>query len=169
MVTFTIPSGSMLYRGALTVEPNPIPRLCNETGKTGVYFALNHPFLSENMCLEYESDLNIAVYKTTAPITLEVGKYESRSSYIDFDVEPVNGFRYIEMGDYYQSRRSIEVFLTQNELTKIQYLGCYFMTYSNAFARWIGESSVNIADYQFQHPIIRTYGTEDDRTSLLRQ
>ena len=148
METFTIPKDSMLYRAALTVEPEPEARYCSETRKTGVYLALNHPFLSEMMCIEYESDLNIAVYRTTQPITVEIGKYRTQGSHIEPEIRPTTGFRYREMGAHFDTNRSTEVFLVAKDIPKLQYLGCYFMTYSNAFMRWIGYTSMNTSDIQ---------------------
>ena len=71
----TIPANTMLYRAALTVEQRPTPRLCLETGKTGVYFSMNHPYLAETMIIERGIDMPIAVYITTAPLRVVVGKY----------------------------------------------------------------------------------------------
>ena len=132
-----IQANIMLYRASLIVEPQPQPRLCDDTGKTGVYFSMNHPFLSENMVIEYDSDLPIAVYKTIAPITVSVGKNASKTeSHVDYKINPVNDTANLPYGDYYTHYPAAELFLTQENLSKIQYLGCYFRTVKEAYDIW---------------------------------
>lgn len=134
---YTVPCNSMLYRATPVVETEPRPKICNDTYKRGVYFALNHPYLAENMCIEYESDLNIAVYKTKQEIRVIIGKYTSdEGSHIDEDIEPITDTNILPRGKYYESHKSTELFLVSSDLQKIQFIGCYFLTYKDAVRRW---------------------------------
>ena len=133
----TIPSNTMLYRAALTVETHPTPRFCSDTEKTGVYFSMNHPWLSENMVIEYDTDLLISVYKTTEPITVAIGKYNSSGgSHIEPEIIPLNDYVNTPHGEYYQNHPAIELFLTHENLSKIEYVGCYFRTVKEATEIW---------------------------------
>lgn len=137
----------MLYRAALIIEPQPKPRKCKDTYKTGVYFSLNHPYLAENMVIESDMDLPIAVYKTTEPITVAIGKYafKERSpdrehplneSHVEYGIGPVNDTVNEPHGIYYKDYPAAELFLTEENLSKIQYLGCYFRTVKEAYDIW---------------------------------
>lgn len=113
----------MLFRAALTVEEIPKPRYCEDTCKTGVYFALNHPFLSETMTIEYDTDLVVAVYKVVKPIKLYVGKY-AREYGPHFDPEVIPVARCGVTMDL-DGLSTGEVFLTENELSRIKFVGYY--------------------------------------------
>ena len=134
---FSVRANSMLYRAAPVVETKPKPKFCHDTWKNGVYFSLNHPYLAETMCLEYGSDLVISVYKTTRPFHVIIGKYTSSTgSHYDQEIEPVETTNCEPVGKYFESNKCAELFLDQSDLSKIEYIGCYFMTYRNARARW---------------------------------
>ena len=134
---YTVQYNTMLYRAAPVVETKPKPRYCNDTLKTGVYFSMNHPFLSETMCLEYKSDLVISVYRTTKPFHVIIGKYTApNGSHYDQDIEPVEETRTKPNGSYFEVHKCAELFLVEKDLTKIEFIGCYFMTYKDAIQRW---------------------------------
>lgn len=135
-MTVTIPANTMLYRAALSVEIQPTPRLCSDTGKTGVYFSMNHPWLAENMVIEYDTDLPIAVYKTTQPMTVTIGKYTSRTSHVEPEILPLNDYAHTPHGTNYETYPSTELFLTPENLPKISYIGCYFRTVREVSAIW---------------------------------
>lgn len=77
MKTITIPEDTYLFRAAYSFEQHPHRRICSDTSKLGVYFG-TYPLISIAMALEYHESLYLSVYKTTAPITLFVGKYSFR-------------------------------------------------------------------------------------------
>ena len=150
----------MLYRAALTVEQRPTPRLCLETGKTGVYFSMNHPYLAETMIIERGIDMPIAVYITTAPLRVVVGKYtipgevlrelrnmcENRSeleneAHIDHEIEPIiSTYFHPSCPDpdetHPQGSQPAELFLTARELRHVQYIGCYFRSVNEVQNIW---------------------------------
>jgi hypothetical protein len=77
----TIPKGAFLYRSADNICPYEKSHLrrreCPDTGKKGVYFS-TYVFQSLAMAIEYGADLELGVFKTTAPIKVMDGKYHFR-------------------------------------------------------------------------------------------
>lgn len=80
----TIKKGLHLYRSTLfdidkdkdKFDNNNIPKLIydeNETGKSGVYFSVINPTLSEFMTLEYNKDMFLYTYQLTDNITVNCG------------------------------------------------------------------------------------------------
>ena len=107
---YSVKAGSMLYRAAPRVETKPKPRYCQDTYKTGVYFSMNHPYLAETMCLEYKSDLTVAVYRVTKPFHVIIGKYSNPSgSHYDPEIEPVEEIRHVPVGSYYETNKCVNV------------------------------------------------------------
>lgn len=153
--TNKISVGEYLYRASKTVEEHPTPRKCGDTGKTGTYFALGNPYLSEMMCVEYGESLWVARYKVVEDIeNLSYGKYgftngytgrysnpwhdvppEDNLSHIDFNINPIIN---VEEGEY-KEVPGVEVFLTEKDLVKIEFVDCYLMTLDECIKKW-GES-----------------------------
>lgn len=151
--TNKISVGAYLYRASKTVEEHPTPRECGDTGKTGTYFALGNPYLSEMMCVEYGESLWVARYKVVEDIeNLSIGKYgftngytgryakswnevppEDNLSHIDFDIYPI-----INYGGKYKDEPNghVEVFLTERDLVKIEFVDCYLMTLDECIKKW---------------------------------
>ena len=83
------------------------------------------------------TDLLISVYKTTEPITVAIGKYNSSGgSHIEPEIIPLNDYVDTPHGEYYQNHPAIELFLTHENLSKIEYIGCYFRTVKEATEIW---------------------------------
>jgi hypothetical protein len=131
-----IPAGTILYRAALTLEEHLTPRYCPDTGKTGVYFAIGSPYLSETMTIEYDHDLIVGVYQLTKTIRVREGKYAFRKqkkkniSHIEFGLSAVNE----------QMQRappgSAELFLVERHLQSVVYRGSYTITVDEAIEKW---------------------------------
>jgi hypothetical protein len=122
-----IPAGSRLYRAAITEEQIVQPRYCPDTGKTGGYFSIFHPFLSETMADEYHRPLILSQYNLNTDIAVILGKYSSNLlgpdenqnvSHIEFgpNIIPIN--RDLEYHGYYA-----ELFIKNSDLNKLQFLG----------------------------------------------
>ena len=151
MKTTTIHRGTLLFRAADTIEEHPKPRKCNDTGKTGVYFSFNSPYLSETMCLEYKKDLSIAVYKVIRDITdVSIGKYAFTRGYTGRyanewdDVPPEDNWSHYDEGirSIWTNIRDpgelcAELFLTGDDLAKIEFIDSYFMPLEEAEWKWI--------------------------------
>jgi hypothetical protein len=151
--------GTDLYRAspAGTVEQHPAPRLCNDTGKTGVYFTNNHPFLSECMAIEYDKDMDVAHYIITEPFTVEYGKYNFRRgrdlhhpslspvqpidniSHFDMDVGPREDVAKGDPLHTYPDEPYGELFLSKDSghLDKIRFVSSYRITPFQARSRWV--------------------------------
>ena len=146
-----ISPGTVLYRAAKTIEEHPTPRLCGDTLKEGVYFSAFNPYLSETMCIEYNEDLMVAVYVVVEVIdNIDNGKYafthdytgryadriwdyvppEDNHSHIDFGVKAVSD-SVCEYDGY-----CAELFLTENDLSKIRYVKAYPMTLEECKKKW---------------------------------
>ena len=155
----TIPANTMLYRAAPTVEEQPTPRECKDTFKVGVYFSMHHPYLAETMIAEKQFDMPIAMYKTTAPLRVVVGKYTipcrttreadrvirqmrgdtnvilnedelQNEAHVDHDVLPFLDATVKPEAPF------AELFLTAKELRHVKYLGCYFRTQQEVAQLW---------------------------------
>lgn len=158
----TIPENTMLYRAAPTVEEHPTPRECTETLKVGVYFSMNHPYLAETMIAEKQFDMPIAVYKTTKPLKVVVGKYTIRCRACreaERVIRQIRGDRNVILNlDELQNEAHVdhdvlplldatvkpeapfaELFLTKKELPHVKYLGCYFRTQQEIEQIWYPE------------------------------
>lgn len=92
---FTIPAGQRLFRTSPTACDYTDSKLLmqrrysSEIDKTGIYFA-TWPFLSMAMALEYGNDVQLAVFRTSAPITVTIGKYNAPGkSHFDHNVNPI--------------------------------------------------------------------------------
>lgn len=155
-----IKKGTILYRGAISVEEKPKPRKCEDTGKVGVYFSCFHPYLAETMCVEYENDLYIGMYEVTEDIeNVSNGKYAFTNGYTGRyskrwnDVPPEDNLSHIDFFVYPVSSRicgckekHAELFLTEKDLSKIKYLGSYKMTLDECRKKWCvngGELCIN--------------------------
>ena len=79
----TIPKGTTLYRTADHICSYETESLCSRkakctnTWKVGIYFS-TYILQSLGMCAEYNRDLELGVFTTTAPITVRNGKYSYR-------------------------------------------------------------------------------------------
>jgi hypothetical protein len=137
-----ISKGEIIYRGARTVEKNPIPRLCPETGKTGVYFSIGHPFIAEGMSVEYNKPLYIAKYVLTENIFVGRGKYgyrtlEPKRYILPYDISIVRPQHNISHIDFELIPEPIEInfhgkvaelFLNPYDLELIEYVDSYRVT-----------------------------------------
>lgn len=92
---FVIPAGQRLFRTSPTACDYTDARLVSqrrysdEIDKTGIYFA-TWPFLSMAMSLEYANDVQLAVFRTSAPIVATIGKYDApNASHFDHRVGPI--------------------------------------------------------------------------------
>ena len=118
---FPLPKGTRLYRAAEEYDYFFMPHYCEDTGKTGCYFSYNDPFLADSMALEYQKPLKRGEFVTTDEIKCTVGKYAFRNlppgqqnvNHIDFEIGALTL-------DDDPSRNYAEVFLTQEELGKLQ-------------------------------------------------
>ena len=158
----TIPANTMLYRAAPTVEEQPTPRECKDTFKVGVYFSMNHPYLAETMIAEKQFDMPIAMYKTTKPFRVVVGKYAvpgKPQRELDALELSVCGPAFVgvvcenlsELTDESHVDRRVlplydttiqpeapfaELFLTEEQLRHVHYIGCYFRTQQEVSQIW---------------------------------
>ena len=151
-----IPKGAVLYRAATTLETKPQTRYCKDTGKTGVYFSLNSPYLAETMPTEYNEDLIVAEYTLTDNIVAYNDKYsclydeESIKQIVSNNNQEIfklrNGntrniphyatnitglYNTIEPNIFYA-----EVFLTENELKNIEFMLYYNFTVKQSVNKW---------------------------------
>ena len=152
-MSLKISAGSHLYRAAKAVEQHPTPRKCEDTCKTGTYFAFENPYLSEMMCVEYVEDLWVAKYRVVEDIeNLSNGKYgftngyggryskpwkdvppEDNLSHIDFNIHPIINVE----GEYRDDPNGhMEVFLTEKDLMKVELVDCYLMTLAECRNKW---------------------------------
>lgn len=127
-----IEKGAKLYRAAPTIETKLRTRHCSDTGKTGVYFSLFHPYLAETMAMEYGRDMYITVYETTANLKVIHGKYSSTRnvSHADMNVEPFHDTTTLP------NTVAIELFLTSSDLGKITYTSHYHVTLDHVIKTW---------------------------------
>ena len=158
----TIPANTMLYRAAPTVEEQPTPRECKDTFKVGVYFSMNHPYLAETMIAEKQFDMPIAMYKTTKAFRVVVGKYAvpgKPQRELDALELSVCGPAFVgvvcenlsELTDESHVDRRVlplydttiqpeapfaELFLTEEQLRHVHYIGCYFRTQQEVSQIW---------------------------------
>ena len=126
---FTIPRGTRLYRAVVNFDELFQPHLCPDTGKTGCYFSCYNPFLSDSMALEYQKPLFRAEFKVLYDIKCTVGKYAFRKlpqgkqnvNHIDFEIGALTL-------DDDPSRKYAEVFLTKDELYKLEMMDFVVIT-----------------------------------------
>jgi hypothetical protein len=71
----TLRKGTKLYRAAKSPEVSL--RHCDDTDKTGAYFAID-PLTAIAMSLEYNKSMSLSVYELTSAITFTEGKYSFR-------------------------------------------------------------------------------------------
>ena len=142
---FVISKGTKLFRAAKSLETKPKVRKCNDTGKIGVYFSCFHPYLAETMCLEYRRDLEVEVYEVIENIqNVTDGKYSFRDlmsnesndviiniPHIDFEIRSI--FTNVKECE----KTHAELFLTENELPKIKYIGSYHISLESCVSKWI--------------------------------
>jgi len=136
-MTVRIHKNALLYRAAPTVEEHPTPRVCSDTDKIGVYFAIGSPMLSETMAYEYQQDMIVSVYELVQDIDVSYGKYsyidlnpskypkgygscrpEDNISHFDDNIQPVYPIRG-------QFPESCELFLIEKDLKWVRFKGCY--------------------------------------------
>ena len=126
---YRLPKGTRLYRAVVNFDELFQPHLCQDTGKTGCYFSCNDPFLADSMALEYRRPLFRAEFKVKEEIKCSVGKYAFRKlppgkqnvNHIDFEIGALTL-------DDDPSRKYAEVFLTQNELYKLEMMDFVVIT-----------------------------------------
>jgi hypothetical protein len=152
--------GAILYRAGQTAERYPTPRLCSDTGKRGVYFSLNSPYLSETMCIEYNRPLKICIYRVIQDIVdISPEKYafrydentgEMKDIYYEamIDHHPINALLEDNVSHFDNRIDAIsssiqkappdcaELFLVGHDLNCIQYVGEYDMTVAEAIRKW---------------------------------
>ena len=151
-----IPKHTIFYRAAESLEYIPTPRYCDDTVKIGVYFSANSPYLAETMSTEYNKDLIIAAYETTEDIEVFNGKYsclyDSTSLQYMIDNKLPEQFNLrdgesrnishvdSELGGVYSTveptKPYAEVFLTDNQLSKINLIMCYLFTVQQSVNKW---------------------------------
>ena len=118
---FNLPINSRLYRATEYLDELTVPHYCQDTGKTGCYFSFYDPFLADSMVLEYNKSLFRGEFITRATIQCYVGKYkcltlpegQQNVNHIDFDIGALTLYDNPEIC-------YAEVFLTENELSKLQ-------------------------------------------------
>lgn len=165
VVYVNLPTGSILYRGAITIEQNPTPRRCSDTDKTGTYFSAFNPILAETMRLEYEmnhpnydGEYYVSIYITTEDIKLSKGKYsftrdyskyfpghwagivkpEDELSHYDDTIHPHSLIEVNESKVKKAKRMGYaEVFLNKNDLSKIKYIESYPLNLNDARMKWV--------------------------------
>jgi len=142
---YTLKKGTKLYRASKTLEKKPKPRICSDTKKKGVYFSAFERYLAELMIIEYNENLIVAEYITTKNIKLKIGKYVSNESHIS---KMMGGI--IRTKETKNPRRSTEVFLTEDNLSKIKYLSSYKMTVDNAKKKWLDTKNEKITFKTFK-------------------
>lgn len=136
-IVVDVPIGTILYRANDIIEEVPSARYCNDTGKTGTYFSANSPYLAETMCTEYNKDMFVSKYKVTEVIQVVVGKYtfcDEDVSHIDPDVTALYTER--EANERLGETPYAELFITQKQIHKIKYLGCYKFTVRECVEKW---------------------------------
>ena len=130
-----LPSWMCLYRAAETLDSQPKPRICLDTGKKGVYFSLNSPYLAETMVSEYNKQLTIGVYQLTRPIKVYKGKYSYRSmnnaniSHIDNKI--IGMFSTILPKEDYA-----ELFLNKHDCKHVQLIDSYKLSVKESRIKW---------------------------------
>lgn len=153
----TIHNGTMLFHAADIPIERPIATYCNDTGKTGMYFACNNVYLAETMCLEYMQNLTISRYILEADVNVSVGKYsftrgytkypttgwdkidpEDNISHYDDTLWPID-LNVISLGHHADYRHS-ELFLVEADLQHVRYLDCYTMTVGECVRKWYKQS-----------------------------
>lgn len=126
----TFPAGTILYRASIKHEKHVKPRYCNDTGKTGTYFAANCPILSESMVLEYHCDLEVAKYVLIKSIRVVIGKYTLKDySHCDPEIVPL-------CSDITPPSYSYELFLTPVYYRFIKYIGYYKYTFRQGVKKY---------------------------------
>jgi hypothetical protein len=78
-----IPAGTILYRASPDICSYGSnlcnqKRQCENTTKTGVYFS-TYILQALAMAIEYDRDLELGIFVTTAPISVRIGKYSFRN------------------------------------------------------------------------------------------
>jgi hypothetical protein len=135
-----IRKGVIIYRAAATLEVFPTPRFCDETEKTGVYFSVVTPYLSESMPIEKRHGLVLASYVLTDDIYVHNDKYYLAKEGLARLFSP----SHLDCGIFAQHEfeeriavRGAELFLNARDLRHIRFLGC----------RWIGVTRQQLRDY----------------------
>lgn len=147
----------MLFRADDKACEHPIPKYCNDTGKTGVYFACNNVYLAETMCVEYMRNMTIARYVLEADIEVNVGKYGFTRGYTKY---PTSGWDKVDPSDnvsHYDDTlwpidlnviaighkadyRHSELFLVEEHLKHVRYIDHYTMTVGECVRKWYKQS-----------------------------
>jgi hypothetical protein len=135
-----VPAGSRVWRAARTEEKVVTPRYCRDTGKTGGYFSIFHPYLSETMADEYHKDLIVSEYEISEDIFVLVGKYSH--SFLP-ENEDLN-LSHIEFGpkisainpELTYSYHYAEVFLRDLDLNKVIFQSSYTITPTQVYMKY---------------------------------
>jgi hypothetical protein len=116
-----IPKGTLIYRAARQCESVPTPRYCEDTGKTGVYFSVVSPYLSEQLRFEKGYDVVLSTYVLTDDVIVYKDKYCLRElaamspSHFDCPIYPI--------GNDFQTdvaKRGAELFLNARDLRYVK-------------------------------------------------
>lgn len=145
----TIPQHSVLFHASRYDTHKPYPVKCEDTGKTGVYFCINHPFLEEAKCVEYNQDCVINIFRTVCEMKVSNGKYaftrgySGRYSEFDWKVPQYDNISHIDFEIGPLSENLVdhvppcyEFFLSEKDLEKIEYVGNYRMTEEEVRKKW---------------------------------
>jgi hypothetical protein len=147
-----IPIRTILFRAAETLEEHPTPRFDPDTSKTGVYFAMNTPYLSETMSVEYNRDLIVGVYQLMKRIKVPKGKHTAWQAECDDKglapergrhVAPEYNWSHIDKnmnathhGIVDAPRESAELFLNPEDLQYVKFITSYRITVQEAVQKW---------------------------------
>ena len=125
----SIPAGSILYRASRRIEFEPVAVFCPETGKRGVSFALDHPWLAECEAVVQGDLVLISIYVLQRDIVVSRDK-NSPGSHFDRNAEPnANGL--INPGE-----DTGELFLTAEHLPYLRYASTYPIDFVQALEKW---------------------------------
>lgn len=154
-----IPHDSLLFRASDTIEERPTPRLCPDTGKTGVYFSAYYSHLAECRCIEERRDMYLSMYKTTKTLRIQVGKYaftnnytgrysqpfwtvpsEDNTSHYDSEIHSTDP-NVIDFGHPTErDERHAELFLVEKDLENVVYVASVRITFGECVRIWYRQS-----------------------------
>lgn len=158
-----IKKGLHLYRSTLfdidkdkdKFDNNNIPKPIydDETDKSGVYFSVINPTLSEFMTLEYNKDMFLYTYQLTDNITVNCGKYsnpEISENHIDIEIEPISINYKIE-----ELPPSYELFISEKDLNKIKFISKKFISVNDIKNKY-KDKCLNISKKQYMNEIFNS-------------
>ena len=131
---FSLPKNATLFRAVEYKDKLLEPHFCQDTWKTGCYFSFNDSFLADSMVLEYNKSLFRGEFKTKEEIQCYIGKYtmpkdKENVNHIDFDIGALTLF-----DD--PNKRYAEVFLTEKELSKLEFKQVVVLTPEDINAKY---------------------------------